>query len=154
MTLQQDIEFIKMMTFNSIEEMNNNSIIQKYFDINNDGTGDIEHIFKGFKPEYSSFVGYHTEYLFPNLYDATSKPNTDKNKPYIMSLKNYGKPYNTFFPISMSCSDIIVAILLAYKEYLKQSDTKNKTVYIIEYHMYINLALTKDGKIFDAFPIV
>lgn len=48
MTLEQDIEFLKMMTFDSIDEMNNNSIIQKYFDVKFDGTGAIEHIFKGF----------------------------------------------------------------------------------------------------------
>lgn len=152
MNLQQDIEFLKMFTFNSIEEMNNNTILQKYFDIKDDGKGAMEHIFKGYNPQYGAFVGYHTEYLFPNLYEATFEPNTNKNKPYIMNLSEYGKTYNTFFPISMSCTHIIVAILLAYKKYLQESNNKN--IYVLEYHMYISLALTSDGKIFDAFPVV
>lgn len=154
MDLAQDIEFLKMFTFNCIEEMNKNSIIQKYFSITNDGQGAMEHIFKGFQVENGLFNGYHSEYLFPNLYKSSLDVHIDKSKPYALNLNMSGKRYNTFFPITMSCENIIIAILLAYKNSNIKPEKHNYTYYVEEYDMYVNICMTKDFKIYDAYPVI
>lgn len=134
MTLEQDIQFLEMFNFNSIQEMNNNQIIQKYFITTHNGG--IEHIFKGFQPENGTFNGYHTEILYPNLYHPIiENPNTNKNIVYQMFLSDVNKSSN-FFPLTMTCSDIIIATLLAYKD-RKQKPIINSNATKHKHNCYI-----------------
>lgn len=150
MTLEQDIEFLKMMTFNSIEDLNNNTILQKYFDIKDNGQGVMEHIFKGFQIENGCFNGYHSECLYPNLYNhiINTSLKIDKTKVYEMYLYDVSKK-SSFFPITMSCEEIIIAILEEYKQKIKNKSEKN----IIKNHLKIEIFLTNEGKIYNAYPI-
>lgn len=150
MNIQQDIEFLKMLTFNSIDEMNNNSIIQKYFDVNDNETGAIEHIFKGYYDGMKYFNGYHSEAIYPNLYmsDTIVK---NKNVVYELHFPEL-KRSNTFFPITMSCEDIIICIL---EEYAKQNlDIIVQNSLCSKYNLQLTVALNKDKKIFTAYPII
>ncbi len=149
MTLEQDIEFLKMMTFDSIDEMNNNSIIQKYFDVKFDGTGAIEHIFKGFYDSMHYLNGYHSECLYPNLYGIDEHKNITKNKPYELKLNAKKLDPNTFFPLTMSSSDVLVAILLAYK---RIENKVTSVIYLNEYNFKIKICISYNGKIFNAYP--
>lgn len=158
MTLKQEIDFLKMITFNNMEEMITHATIQKYFSVTpNDG---IEHIFKGYSDKHGQFNGYHTEILFPNLYHPVPEPmECNKNILYKMYLSDV-KKFNTFFPLTMSCQDIITAILLAYEK------SKQKTIInprgtmhgydcqIKEYDIHIKIIMDVNFKIFDAYPII
>lgn len=157
MTLEQDIQFLEMSNFNSIQEMNNHQIIQKYFITT--CNGGIDHIFKGFQPENGIFSGYHTEILYPNLYHPVfEKLNTNKNSVYQMFLSDVNK-LSTFFPLTMTCSDIVIATLLAYKD-IKQkiiinpNATEHKhNCYIKKYGISIMIIMDRNFKIYNAFPI-
>lgn len=151
MTLEQDIEFLKMMTFDNINEMNNNAIIQKYFDIKTDGKGAIEHIFKGFIDSMNYLDGYHTECLYPGLYNTSSQLNIDKTKPYILIPDANKIGDCSCFPITMSSSDVLVAILKAYKQCDRKENSKYD-VYLPEYGFTIHLQLSYTGKIYTAYP--
>lgn len=149
MTLEQDIEFLKMMTFDSIDEMNNNAIIQKYFDVKTDGKGAIEHIFKGFIDSMNYLDGYHSECLYPNLYGIGEHKNIIKNEPYKLRLNAKKLDPSTFFPITMSSSNVLVAILLAYK---KIENKVTSVIYLDEYNFKIKVCISYNGKIFNAYP--
>lgn len=158
MTLKQEIDFLKMITFNNVEDIITCATIQKYFSITqNNG---IEHIFKGYYDRHGQFNGYHTEILFPDLYHPIPETmKCNKNIPYQMYLSDV-KKVSTFFPLTMSCHDIITAILLAYeKSQQKTIINPRGTMHeydcqIKEYDIHIRIIMDINFKILDAYPII
>lgn len=163
MTLKQEIEFLKFMTFEQIGKpndvytiiasINDNEIVQKYFVMPDDGISFADHVFKGYFYD-GSLNGYHSEYLYPSHNYGIPANNCDKKKPYKLDTDN---PYATFFPINMHCGAILAAALLVYHDYLVTNPPTRHThiAYLKEYDMWVKICMKYDNKkIFDAYPVI
>lgn len=93
--------------------------------------------------------GYHSECLYPSLYGIDEHKNITKNKPYELKLNAKKLDPNTFFPLTMSSSDVLVAILLAYK---RIENKVTSVIYLNEYNFKIKICISYNGKIFNAYP--
>lgn len=161
MTLEQDIGFLKMMTFGKtgeknpdeiLKDINDNGIVQKYFLTESDGQNFTDHVFKGFQVKNGIFDGHHSEYLYPLQEDDVSRTgNLDKSKAYKVHIG--GKGYTTFFPIQMPCEDIIVAALLVYQNPDKVQKDNSYEAYVNEYRMRVKIIMIGQ-KISNAYPVI
>lgn len=159
-TLGQDISRLTYSTFKDLNELHQNPIIQKYFDSPSNHLTGIEHIFKG-ELQSSNIIGYHSEIFFPNLYEQdtiASNLTLNKTKPYKLELPN-GK-LTSCFPITMTPTDVIIAILKTYQEALKNPPLNRncsnwKRNYCLpDYGFNIQVIIKQEQKIFDSFPLI
>lgn len=159
-TLEQDINKLSYMSFKDLKELHQNEIIKKYFDVSKDTLTGIEHIFKG-ELQSSNIIGYHTEIILPNLYQQDMMDSNlalDKTKPYNLELPD-GK-LTSCFPITMSPTDVVIAVLKTYQQALKNPPMNEmcsnwKRSYCLpEYGFDIQVVMKEKQKIFDSYPII
>lgn len=157
--LEQDISKLTNISFKDLNEIHQNQIIQKYFDAPINNLTGIEHIFKG-ELRSSGIIGYHTEIILPNLYQQDSIASNlelDKKSPYKLELSD-GK-ITSCFPITMSPTDIIIAVLKTYQLALKNPPINencsnwSRSYCLPEYGFDIQVVMKQEQKIFDSYPI-
>ena len=159
--IKKDIILLKQTDFNTLDDLNNSKLLEKYFDIPNGQMTCFDHIFAG-RQDNGDVVGYHSEFLFPNRYtqnDLDINLHLDKTKPYNLILP-CGKT-TSCFPNDLNINELISIILSSYRQSWIEQPPKNlKTTcwnpitYSPELDANIQLKTGVRQKIYDAYPLV